>query len=251
MPLAVRLVDERDDRVVVEREHDDGADALGDPGLDLRELSVELRVGVALEQRVAAHLALLLRAGHQRGPDRGARVGWLKPIFLVTGRLCDELELALLPVLVVPQAASTGLATASAPAVAPARPRKRRRDSGGRGAEPGLAARDSGSGWGVVGCSGTFQSMSASAGGGCCGFLLGGVTRGESLGVGGSSGCGAPGDSSRAFARTTAQMFTLGDSMHGTHFAGKGSRPIHRADPEPGRAAVRRPGRARAAPSPR
>src|SRR5258708_36677655 len=102
------------------------------------------------------------------GPQMDALVsGWLKPIFF---RLPVGFpELALLLELVVPQAARTGPATASAVAVAPARPRKRRRDSSREAGSPWLPDCAGG------GCSGSFQSMSASAGWMSCG--LGGGTR--------------------------------------------------------------------------
>ena len=50
----MRLLDQRQHRVVVEREHDDPADLLPDPGVDLVDLRVELVVRVALEQLIAA-----------------------------------------------------------------------------------------------------------------------------------------------------------------------------------------------------
>src|SRR5258705_7937168 len=79
--------------------------------------------------------------------------GWLKPIFFrLPEGFPDDPELALLPVLVVPQAASTGPATASAPAAAPARPRKCRRDSGGGGGGAGARGPEFRSGWGGVCC---------------------------------------------------------------------------------------------------
>src|ERR1700735_2921849 len=82
--------------------------------------------------------------------------GWLKPIFFRLPVGFEELGLLL--ELVVPQAARIGPAIASAAAVVPARPRKRRRDSGEDAGSPWLP-----DGAGCL-CSGWFQSMSASAG---------------------------------------------------------------------------------------
>jgi hypothetical protein len=73
----VRLLDQREHRVVVQREHDDPADALGDPGVDLRDLGVELGVGMALQHGVAARLGVVLHTLEQQrvAGERGVRLG--------------------------------------------------------------------------------------------------------------------------------------------------------------------------------
>ena len=71
----VRLLDQRRHRVVVERQHDHATDALPDPRVELVDLRVELAVGVALEQLVAAALGGGLRAGEQQRVEAGRGVG--------------------------------------------------------------------------------------------------------------------------------------------------------------------------------
>jgi hypothetical protein len=61
-PGVVRLVDQRQHGIVIERQHDHPADTLADPRVDLGDLLVDLVVGVALQDLVAARLARLQRA---------------------------------------------------------------------------------------------------------------------------------------------------------------------------------------------
>jgi hypothetical protein len=81
----VGLLDQRQHRVVVEREDDHPADPLRDPRVDLVDLVVELVVRVALEQLVAALLGAGLGALEQQRIDACRRVRLRERDRLVVG----------------------------------------------------------------------------------------------------------------------------------------------------------------------